>query len=230
MEQELQKQQPVAGQLATCKRLYLARWEQAFNEFMFLMAEQYSLELLIEVPGGKPVPSPMVQLWREELAVLSPNQIREGLKCYMRSERGRFKPTPGEIRDNAPGTTDDRPRKIKNPDCKDCRGTGYRLIEVDSISHPGKKAKRVTDCYCVRIEYGGETYTVAAKQLPAAPEPKAAELVSAEEAAATVNKVIGRLGNSMSWPQERTMSDAEYNRRHQELKRQAEMVEKKYTK
>src|SRR5215813_4946845 len=115
MAQEIQKQQQQAGQVETWKRLYKAAWEQAFNEFMFLMAEQYSLELLIQVPGGKPVPSPMVRFWRESLEDLSPLQMREGLRSYMASERGSFKPNPEEIRANAPDKATDKPRKIKKP-------------------------------------------------------------------------------------------------------------------
>src|SRR5689334_4925050 len=111
----MQKRPQPDGQVETWKPLYAAAWEQAFNEFMFLMAEQYSLELMIEA-GGKSVPSPIVNLWRESLKELSPMQMLQGLQRYLDSERSSFKPTPGQIKDNAPVATD-KPRKVYAPDC-----------------------------------------------------------------------------------------------------------------
>jgi hypothetical protein len=172
MATEITKQPQQDGQIETWKPLYLAAWEQAFNEFMYLMAEQYSLELLIESRGVK-VPSPTVKFWKENLKDLSPVQMREGLSGYMQSERRDFKPTPEDIRRNAPSATD-KPRKTYNRDCKACNGTGWRLVEVDMKTtdvfyKPGKKRKAVADCFCVRVVYGGEEYIPADRQLAAAP-------------------------------------------------------------
>ncbi len=119
------------------------------------------------------VPSPTVKFWKENLKDLSPAQMREGLSGYMESERRHFKPTPEDIRSNAPAATD-KPRKTYNRDCKVCNGTGWRLVEVDMkptdvFYKPGKKRKAVADCFCVRVVYGGEEYIPADRQLEAAP-------------------------------------------------------------
>src|SRR5579871_1429541 len=138
MATELQKQQPQGEQVETWKLLYERAWDQAFNEFMFLMAEEYSLELLIE-SNGQRVPSPTVALWREEMAGLSPSQMREGLRVYMRSERRTFEPKPQDIRDNASEVEKDKPQVKRDPNCKWCSGTGWRDV-ISSCT----KNRRVT--------------------------------------------------------------------------------------
>lgn len=100
-------------------------------------------------------------------------QMREGLRLWMHSERRSFKPAPGDITENAPEAID-KPRKTHKPDCPDCNGTGWRLVEVDAkptevFYKPGKKRKAVADCFCVRVVYGGEAYIPAGRQLPEAP-------------------------------------------------------------
>lgn len=210
----LQKQQPPDEQIATYKRLYLAAWEQAFNEFMYLMAEQYSLELMIEA-GEKQVPSPMVQFWRENLQDLSPLEMREGLKGYMASERRSFRPAPQDIRDNCRHVEAiDKPRKVFNPKCSDCSGTGFRTVLVDSKIHTGRKARKVTDCYCVSIEYGGKAYTLEQKQLPAAPEIEPKELLER-----IANKTGVHLA-AKGFPERREQSEGDYNHRQRVLEEQ----------
>jgi hypothetical protein len=177
---------------------------------MFLMAEQYNLELLIEA-GGRSVPSPTVKFWRESLKELSPMQMLEGLRGYMKSERGRFKPTPGEIENNAPQATD-RPRKVFDPKCRDCSGTGFRKVLVDSKIHLGKKAQRVQNCYCERTVYGGQEFKPEVKQLPP----------TNEEAAAIMGKLAKELpglddiGKKM--PERREMTDEEKVIRRDQMK------------
>jgi hypothetical protein len=156
------------NELETVKLLYLSHWEIAFMEIMDIIAEQYGMELS-QKSNGKMVPTPLARVWKETMKDLSPAQMREGVVRYMASERGNFKPAPADIIGCAPEATD-KPRKTKNPKCPDCSGSGFRLVLVDSKIHEGKKARRVTDCYCVRIEYDGNTYMPPMKQLAAAPE------------------------------------------------------------
>ena len=167
MAQEITKPHPQDFSLETCRLLYSTAWDQAFREVMFLMAEQYSRELLVEI-NGRQAPSPIMQFWRESLERLSPAQMREGLRLYMQSERGSYKPNPEDIVQNAIGVqvqVKDRPVKRKDPDCPECGGSGFRQVEVKSRTRPGSKTKAVADCYCVRIDYSGKTFTSTGKQL-----------------------------------------------------------------
>jgi hypothetical protein len=136
---------------------------------MFLMAEQYSRELLVEI-DGRQAPSPVMRFWRESLQRLSPSQMREGLRLYMKSERGSYKPNPEDIVHNAvdvpaPVQIKDRPVKRMDPNCPECGGSGFRQVEVKSRTRPGSKIKAVADCYCVRIDYAGKTFTSTGKLL-----------------------------------------------------------------
>jgi hypothetical protein len=141
----------------------------------------------------------------------------------MDSERRSFKPAPGDIKDNSPEATD-KPRKVNNPDCKDCSGSGFRTVLTDSKIHKGQKARRMTDCFCTRMVYGGLEYMQP--QLPAGP-------ASAEEenrqAAEVMRKIPNIAAAAKRWPSgRREQSDAEYSRRRGELQQQAEMVKNKF--
>jgi hypothetical protein len=139
---------------------------------MFLMAEQYSRELLVEIEGRQ-APSPIMRFWRESLQRLSPAQMREGLRLYMKSERGSYKPNPEDIVHNAvnamdvpvPGQIKDRPVKRIDPNCPECGGSGFRQVEVKSRTRPGSTIQAVADCYCVRIDYAGKTFSSSGKLL-----------------------------------------------------------------
>ena len=212
MAQELQKRQQQDGALETWKHLYLAAWDQAFNEFMFLMAEQYSMELLIE-QGDLRVPSPTVKFWRESMKALSPHQMREGLRNYMKSERGRFKPTPGEIEENAPDASD-APRRRTNPDCQKCSGSGWERVG-GIIDH------RVRRCDCSVVEYGGKVYAPE-RQLPAAGEMEPAEAIKNLQRGfekVTAGKVTAGkvMAAAKPMPGAREMSDEELARRRQKM-------------
>src|SRR5215472_18292358 len=168
MAQEITKPHPQDCSLETCRLLYSTAWEQAFREVMFLMAEQYSRELLVQI-DGRQAPSPVMRFWRESLQRLSPAQMREGLRLYMKSERGSYKPNPEDIVHNAvdvPVPTNDRPVKRKDPNCPECGGSGFRQVEVKSRTRPGSTIQAVADCYCVRIDYAGKTFTSTGKRLP----------------------------------------------------------------
>jgi hypothetical protein len=165
MAQEITKPHPQDCSLETCKLLYSTAWDQAFREVMFLMAEQYSRELLVEIEGRQ-APSPIMRFWRESLQRLSPAQMREGLRLYMKSERGSYKPNPEDIVHNAVDVpVNDKPVKRKDPNCPECGGSGFRQVEVKSRTRPGSKIQAVADCYCVRIDYAGKTFTSAGKLL-----------------------------------------------------------------
>ena len=114
MAQEFTKPHPQDFSLETCRLLYSTAWDQAFREVMFLMAEQYSRELLVEI-DGRQAPSPIMRFWRESLQRLSPAQMREGLRLYMKSERGSYKPNPEDIVHNAVDVeVNDRPVKRRS--------------------------------------------------------------------------------------------------------------------
>jgi hypothetical protein len=132
---------------------------------MFLMAEQYSREILVEIDGHQE-PSPIMEFWRESLQRLSPAQMREGLRLYMKSERGSYKPNPEDIVHNAVDVpVNDKPVKRRDPNCPECGGSGFRQVEVKSRTRPGSTIKAVADCYCVRIDYAGKTFTSTGKLL-----------------------------------------------------------------
>jgi hypothetical protein len=166
-QDQLTNRRPQDEQLTTWKLLYSIAWDTGFNEFMFLMAEQYSLTLMVEI-GGKKAPSPIMRFWRESLQRLSPAQMREGLRLYMKSERGSYKPNPEDIVHNAVDVqvpVNDRPVKRRDPNCTECGGSGFRQVEVKSKTRPGSTIKAVADCYCVRIDYAGKTFTSTGKLL-----------------------------------------------------------------
>ena len=201
---ELEIQKPQTGTLATVRQSFAEARATAVAHLLYLMGQQYNLEITDQVTA----------LWQEALKDLTPNQIRDGYVTYAASESARFKPQPGDIIANAPQQTTDRPRKVKDPKCPDCRGTGYRMIEVDSLFHPGKKAKRVTDCFCVRYEYGGQI-AAPSRQLPAAEIPE-------REAKATVGSLAGKLSDVVKAarpfpPRARQMTDQELRRRNQSM-------------
>jgi hypothetical protein len=95
--------------------------------------------------------------------------MREGLRLYMKSERGSYKPNPEDIVHNAvdaPAQVKDRPVKRVDPNCPECGGSGFRQVEVKSRMRPGSTIQAVADCYCVRIDYAGKTFTSTGKRLP----------------------------------------------------------------
>ena len=143
--------------------------------------------------------------------------MRQGLILYMKSERRSFKPAPGDLEENAPEATD-KPRKVINPKCPQCSGSGFRTVLVDSKIHEGKKAQKVTDCYCVEIKYDGQTFKPEQKALPAAPEINADELLK---------RIVNKTGIGIAakgFPIRHEQSEADYNRRQTELRQQAEML------
>lgn len=203
--------QPQAGTIETWKRLYQSQWEIAFAEVMYLIAEQYSMELTVAM-DGKQVPSPTLKFWRESLHELSPKQMREGLKAYMDSERRSFKPAPGDLKTNAPEATD-KPRKVKDPKCPECSGSGFRTVLVKSKIHEGKKARRVTDCFCVAIEYGGQSFK---------PDQKALPQVDEKELLARIEKKTGQQIGREFPPRK----DLDLDKNAETLRQQAEMLRK----
>jgi hypothetical protein len=192
------------------KQLYLDSQARAIAHLLDIVSQTYNgVEL---TPG-------LVSFWKEALKEQSPQQIREGLLLYMKSERGSFKPTPADIIANAPEATD-KPRKVKNPDCPDCSGSGFRTILVDSLIHEGQKAQRVTDCYCVAIEYEGQKFKPEQKALPAA-QIEPAELL--KRVAAKTGIGIAAKG----FPPRQEQSEADHRRRQVELERQKADLEAK---
>lgn len=208
----LEKQQPEKNSLATVKQLYLDSQARAIAHLLDIVSQTYNG---VELTAG------LVSFWKEALKELSPQQIREGLLVYMKSERGSFKPTPADIIGNAPEATD-KPRKVKNPNCPDCSGSGFRKVLVDSKIHEGQKAQRVTDCYCVAIEYAGQSFKPEQKALPAA-QIDLAELLK---------RVAAKTGIPLAakvFPHRQEQSDADYERRQRELAKQAESLQAKVT-
>lgn len=205
----LEKQQPEKNSLATVKQLYLDSQARAIAHLLDIVSQTYNG---VELTAG------LVSFWKEALKELSPQQIREGLLLYMRSERGSFKPTPADIIGNAPEATD-KPRKVKNPNCPDCSGSGFRKVLVDSKIHEGQKAQRVTDCYCVAIEYG-QSFKPEQKALPAA-QIEPAELLK---------RVADKTGIPLAakgFPPRHEQSESDYERRQRELAKQAESLQAK---
>ena len=209
---EITKQQPQAGTIETWKQLYQSQWEIAFAEIMYLIADQYHMELTVEI-NGKQVPSPTLKFWRESLSDISPMQMREGLRMYMDSERRSFKPTPGDLKTNAPEATD-KPRKTFNKDCRDCSGTGLRRVMVDSKIFIGKKIEARTDCFCVEIKYDGQSFKPEQKALPAAPEIDPKELLE------RITKKTGvELGREFP-----VRKDLDFDKNAEKLREQAERL------
>jgi hypothetical protein len=229
METELQKHRQLEKPLPTWERLYLEAWEKAFMEMMLLIAENYNLEFWIESRGQK-IPSPLLDFWRESLKDLSPAQMREGLHGYMKSPRCSYRPQPGNIIENAAPVANDKPRKIKNPKCPDCSGSGMMLVECeyspDSPSYaPGKKKRQMMDCYCKRIVYDGKEYIPEKRQLPPADAESKNLLDRLEAKVPGLDKLRGK-----TMPQPRRESQAKQmcnERELEEKKRQAfELAEK----
>lgn len=128
--------------------------------------------------GNQKQPSPVIEFWRQELKGLSPKQMMEGLKGWQGTEQRGFQPTPQDIRENGLAIeATDKPRKVKNPKCPECSGTGFRKVLLDSKIHVGRKAQMVTDCFCVAIEYDGQSFKTEQKALPPAPEVDPKELL-----------------------------------------------------
>lgn len=143
--------------------------------------------------------------------------MRQGLLRYMDSERRSFKPSPGDLKDNAPEATD-KPRKVKNPDCKACSGSGFRTVLVDSKIHAGKKARMVTDCYCVEIKYDGQTFKPEQKALPAA---------TAIDADDLLKRIANKTGIEIAakgFPARHEQNESDHALRQEELRQQAERL------
>jgi hypothetical protein len=144
-------------------------------------------------------------------------QIREALLAYMKCERGCFKPTPADIIGCAP-EANDKPRKVMDPKCKECSGSGFRQVLVDSKIHIGQKARKVTDCYCVSIVYDGKSYKPEQKQLPAAPE------IPAEELLGRIGKKTGINIAAKGFPERNEQSQADYEHRQRDLEKQRQKL------
>lgn len=186
------------------KQFYLDSQAKAVGLMLDIMAQTYPG---IELTKG------LVSFWKEALKELSPQQIRDGLLLYIKSERGNFKPTPADIIGNAPVATD-KPRKAMNPKCQECSGSGFRSVLVDSLIHEGQKARRVTDCFCVAIEYDGQQFKPEQKALPPAPEIDPKELLQ-------------RIGKKTGVTLERKFparKDLDLDRNAEKLRQQAETL------
>ena len=156
MAEELQKQQ--SEQPAIWRQLYQQSWEQAFMEFLHLLATQYRLELTVELPNGQHQPdTALMGLWREGLKELSPSEILKGLMGYLQSEKRSFPPQPGDICEHAP-KSHDRPKVVTDPNCRRCSGSGWEVRD--------HKAYR---CDCRAVEYRGEVYADQPRQLAQGP-------------------------------------------------------------
>jgi hypothetical protein len=186
------------------------------------MAEQYSRELLVEI-DGRQAPSPIMRFWRESLQRLSPAQMREGLRLYMKSERGSYKPNPEDIVHNAVDVpVNDKPVKRKDPNCPACGGSGFRQVEVKSRTRPGSTSQAVADCYCVRIDYAGKTFTSTGKLLGQRSDDRVIEGKGADHVADNVVQAAVACAKTM--PRAKPLNDAEYNQRRQMLERQKEKI------
>jgi hypothetical protein len=214
MAMEITKASEQNGMQPTWKLLYEAEWEQKFNTFMLILAQQYKIELMIQI-GNQKQPSPVIDFWREGLKGLSPQQMIEGLRGWQKTEQGGFQPTPEVIKENGLLVeATDRPRKVKNPKCPECSGSGFRKVLVDSRIHEGKKAQRVTDCFCVAIEYDGQSFKPEQKALPAAPEIDPKELLQ------RIGKKTGvELGREFP-----PRKDLDFNKNAEKLRQQAEIL------
>jgi hypothetical protein len=183
---------------------------------MDIIAQRWKLVLYQKAPeGGQPQPAPLLLMWRDSLGPLSPSQMREGLRLYLCSERGSFEPSPGDIIFNAPTDAADRPKKVKDANCMECHGSGFRQVEVESVIHPGEKTTRMTDCYCVRIEYAGETYTPSTRQLEAAKP----DVIQANQAkAAQIEGRVEAVAQGKRFPvtNSRPLSEAELKKKSAE--------------
>lgn len=220
MAAEITKASEQSGMQPTWKLLYEAEWEQKFNTFMLILAQQYKIELMIQI-GNQKQPSPVIDFWREGLKGLTPLQMLEGLRGWQKTEQGGFQPTPEAIKENGLLVeATDKPRKVMNPKCPDCSGTGFRAVLVDSLIHEGRKARKVTDCFCVAIEYEGQQFKPEQKALPAAPEIDPKELLQ-------------RIGKKTGVTLERKFparKDLDLDRNAEKLRQQAETLLKSKTK
>ncbi len=140
--------------------------------------------------------------------------MRDGLRNYMKSPQGHFKPVPGDIADNASEAMD-KPRKVKNPNCSECEGLGLRTVLVDSKIHLGKKVQRVTDCYCVKIVYDGKEHKPEQKQLPASAEDEQRESSEAIEKLRGKGLDVDKAAKAM--PKLTELSDEELARRRNRM-------------
>lgn len=154
--------------------MYEADWNRGFEEFMFLMAEQYGMELMIEA-GNPPkrIPSPTVQFWREEMQGLSPMQMRQGLKDWMKTNGRGFKPTPEDIRTCAQVIqATDKPLRKKDPNCEMCGGTGWQAEDGRKYAElTGHSKCKMVRCDCSVIVYKDHSYKPP-KELQPAPDDK----------------------------------------------------------
>lgn len=199
----IQKQEKSSTEIV--KQLYLDSQAKAIAHTLDIVCQTYNgVEL---TPG-------LVSFWKEALKDLSPQQVRDGLMAYMQSERGNFKPTPADIIGHAPEATD-KPRKVKDPKCKECSGTGFRTVLVDSLIHEGKKARRVTDCYCVEIKYAGQTFKPEQKALPAAPEIDADELLK---------RIVNKTGIEIAAKGFPARQDLDFDKNADKLRQQKEQL------
>lgn len=201
-------QKPDRGTLETCKRLYQEHWEIAFAEMMYIMADQYSLELYV-MHKGQQLPSPTAKMWKESLRELTPLQMREGLKNYMDSERRSFKPLPGDIKTNGELVVGkDRPRLTIKPGCRGCSGTGWAPVIVEG------KRKGVKRCDCTAMVYDGQEFEPEQRALPLGP-PEGKEAEGLLRRLATKIPAINNAAKSM--PERAEPSDEEKVRRRDRM-------------
>lgn len=204
-------QEKLTGSLEIVQQLYLDSRVKAVAQMLDIMSQTRSdVEL---TPG-------LTAFWQEALKELSPVQVRDGYMAFMKSERGVFKPTPADIIGHAPEATD-IPRKVKDPNCPECSGSGFRTVLVDSKIHPGQKARRVTDCFCAAIEYDGKTFKIEQKQLAATPEIPADELLK---------RITAKTGIGIApkgFPGRDEQSESDYRCRREELEKQRQKLAEK---
>lgn len=218
MATELTNQSEQTGTLTTWRRLYLADWEQGFNEFMMILAQQYKIELMIQI-GNKKQPSPVIQFWREGIRGLSPSQMMEGLRGWQKTESGGFQPTPEDIAKNGEGfdAPNDKPIRKTKPDCEACDGTGLKAADGRMYRDwNGRDKFSLVSCDCAVVVYKGQEYRSAPLQLRAAPEAKALPAVNVK------NFPVHKAAKSS--PPRQQLSEAEYEQHQNELRQQAEKL------
>jgi hypothetical protein len=163
--------QPVSNSsLVTAKQSYMDSQTRTLAQMLDIMGTQCRM----------PITPELAKFWKDSLigeAGLSPEQIRKGFMTHFGDpETSGFPPIPGDIIRCAPEATD-KPRKTYKSDCADCRGTGWREVEVEAkptevFYKPGKKRTVVVGCFCVRIVYGGREYMPEERLLSAPPSDK----------------------------------------------------------
>jgi len=219
MEKELIKAPQQNEMQPTWKLLYEADWEQGFNTFMLILAQQYKIELMIQI-GNQKQPSPVIEFWRERLRGLSPKQMTEGLRGWMGCDQGSFQPNPENIRFYAEEIiADDMPRRRINPNCEACGGIGQKANDGRMYRDwNGRDKFKMIPCDCVVVEYRGSSFKSEQKALP--------EVVHKIEPKELLQRIGKKTGVTLEkkFPARREQSESDYNHRQDELRQQAEML------